>query len=668
MLLVGNKKMNSTKEFSPFDPLEAKHDNQRDVAINALKREITNILDSYVGWFDPFCELIQNSLDSVEEREKENEDEQKYHPQLFIEINLKSNKLTVSDNGIGLDEPKFKQFLAPSFSFKSKRKGSRGHKGVGATYLAYGFDYMRISTKTPSFSSTGKIENARKWLNDESPAGNPLISYDNSPEIDSNFKEIDRGVSITIGFNKNTYPSKLDWLGAENAEVWFKILAIKTGIGSFYANKNVQVNIRVFDTQGNKTEFNQNGIEYFFPHKLDIKSANYFDIKKKEDELYQSKGKNFKLPSEFTNLDCFYGMLSTDEIASVIKITDEEQEQIQKFKPSIYFAYLYSAKIWNTFNEELNIRKNYRILHGGIQLSADNMPQGEIIPIPLQRGTDRQNRAHIVIHFQNATADLGRKGFHKDIVLFAQEISRKLIEQPFQRMRDKLRPITGAAPDLVRQKAINEWKSKFIEYEKSNKLEILNQNFFLPTKRISITAKPSREQDVIALFNQLIAGGVIRGIKIMATDERFTYDGLYKVVFEPPIENHIYDKLTNPLGILKELASDYEGFESEPKILEYKKSFDGLIENIEDESKNSNDIGLVVVWETGEYFRELYSFTSLLDTNNLNLRQYHGVTHIVTNLQTSQREMDLIVLSELIDYLNYPEKTQKEQRIKYEEY
>lgn len=654
-----------TKLFTPFDPLEAKQTTNTDVAINAVKREINNILDSYVGWFDPFCELIQNSLDAVEEREKEEEDG--YIPQIFIRINLLENKLTVSDNGIGLDEAKFKQFLAPSFSFKSKKKGNRGHKGVGATYLAYGFDYMRISTKTPSFTSSGKIENAKKWLGDENPAGNPLIAPDTTNEIDINFDKISRGVSITLGFNKNTYPSKLDWIGADNAEVWYKMLAIKTGLGAITANTKVNISIEVIDTTSTKTEFKQVGTEYFWPHKLNLKSANYFDIKEKEDELFAKKGRSFKMPSEFSNLDCFFGFLKKDEIESFINLSDEEKENIDKFEPNIYFSYLYSAKVWNTFNEELKIRKNYRILHGGIQLAADNMPQGEIISIPLQRGTDRQNRVHIVIHFNNATADLGRKGFHKDVVLFSQEIARKLVDGPLQKMRDKLRPITGAAPDLIRQKEINEWKNKFIEYEKINKLVITNENFFLPTKKISITSKPSREQDVIALFNQLLAGGVIRGLKIMATDERFTYDGLYKISFEPPNENHIYDKQSNPLGVLKEVATQYADFESEPKVLEYKKSFDGLIENIEDESKNSNDIGLVVVWETGEDFRSLYSFTSLLDNNNLNQRQYHGVTHIVTNLQTEQREMDLIVLSELIDYLNDPDESQKTQKAKYED-
>ena len=39
----------------------------------------------------------------------------------------------------------------------------------------------------------------------------------------------------------------------------------------------------------------------------------------------------------------------------------------------------------------------------------------------------------------------------------------------------------------------------------------------------------------------------------------------------------------------------------------------------------------------------------------------------MTNLTTNQREMDLIVLEELIDYLNEPEQLQIRQIKKYEE-
>jgi hypothetical protein len=126
-----------------IDPLEAKSAVTSGAAQAAIKREIENILSSYVGWFDPFAELIQNALDSVDERAKTAS--KSYKPSVRIIVDLKENTLSVSDNGTGLTQEKYRQFLAPSFSFKSGK--TRGHKGVGATFLAYGYNYIPNSDK-----------------------------------------------------------------------------------------------------------------------------------------------------------------------------------------------------------------------------------------------------------------------------------------------------------------------------------------------------------------------------------------------------------------------------------------------------------------------------------------------------------------------------------------
>lgn len=209
------------------------------------------------------------------------------------------------------------------------------------------------------------------------------------------------------------------------------------------------------------------------------------------------------------------------------------------------------------------------------------------------------------------------------------------------------------------------------EHEKNNPLELINENFFIPTKKVSITSFPSREQDVIALFNQMIAGGIIRGIQIMATNERSDYDGLYRILIDHN-ELHIYDQQLNPIGVLEENLESYEAnnqlpFRSVPKVLEYEFSLDGLIENIETGIKNSKNINLVVVWETGQEWRKNYRIVTTLHEDCLEYRKYHGVTHIMRNLDTQEEAMDLIVLKELIEYLNDSIETQKKQFKKYED-
>lgn len=649
-------------KFKSFDPLTAKQIADTEVAANALKKEIDNILSSYVGWYDPFCEIIQNALDSVEE--KIDVSDKKYKPQLSILIDIEKNTLIISDNGIGLDKKKFEQFLAPCFSFKSGN--TRGHKGVGATYLAYGFNYIQISTKTEDYSTSGKMIGARKWLTDPTPSGNPEIIHDPSGSKDAKFHEFETGVSVTLLFDSTTHPRSLRWLKANDAEVWKKILLIKTGLGAFVPNNEILVSLKVISESGEETSLEFTGVEYFWPYQITKKHIEFTNLSNQIATLFEKKGPDFKVPSSINKIDCIYDTFDKDNLLEQLDFSESEINAINRFEPEVHFSYMYTAKVWSKYNEDLSMRKGQSILLPGIQICANKMPQGEIIQIPLNRNIGRQNQISVVAHFHNCKPDVGRKGFQTEVVELSKTISRKIIENLVSKYKKYLRVATGTSPDLKRELLVSEWKDEISKHEKSNPIKLDNKNFFKPVNSISITSEPTREQDVISLFNQLIAGGIIRGIKIMSTNERFIYDSMYRVCFYKPDKNHIFDKDKNPLGVLEEYAEENSEFVSEPKILEYKYSLDGLIENLDDGSKNSNDISLVVVWETGEDYQGNYSITSLLNEDNLSERQYHGVTHIMTNENTSQKEMDLIVLKELISYLNDPKSEIKNQNKKYD--
>ena len=51
------------------------------------------------------------------------------------------------------------------------------------------------------------------------------------------------------------------------------------------------------------------------------------------------------------------------------------------------------------------------------------MPEGGLIQIPLIKNIGRQKQANILIHCENCSANLGRKGFKKEITDLAKEIS-----------------------------------------------------------------------------------------------------------------------------------------------------------------------------------------------------------------------------------------------------
>jgi hypothetical protein len=330
---------------------------------------------------------------------------------------------------------------------------------------------------------------------------------------------------------------------------------------------------------------------------------------------------------------------------------------------SCYGFFCYSTEIWDRFNDEvLGLRKGNRILRGGLQLATNCMPQGELLIIPLTRNIGYQNVAHILIHFDRAEPDLGRKGFQPELEELAEDISTHVVGL-FLRRRRLLKRETGAPPDILQEKTIHDWITAQEEHEKKNPLLITRKDVFLPTKEPSITSKPLNEQDVIALFNQLLAGGVIRGIRVMATNQHQQYDGIFRFCLKKPFEHHVFDKRRNPLGVEGGVAK--KEFTSDPRILEYKYSFDALIEEIEKGEKSERDIKLVVAWEMGDRWRQRYEVTPLLHLDNLHHRFFHGGTHIVKSSSTGDAVFPAIILSELIEYINEPSRVQEYHQTRY---
>lgn len=231
-----------------------------------------------MGWYDPVCELIQNSLDAVEARsslEVSSGSLASYTPKINIIIDLDENNLTVSDIGIGLDKERFEQFLAPNFSFKSGK--TRGHKGVGATYVAYGFNFMRISTKVPDFQASGRIVSARKWIKNVTAGANPKVEPISTPDIDPEFHTFDRGVSINVRFDDATHPKKLNWLKTDTAEQWYKIHLIKTGLGSV-SSDSIVITTVVVKSNGTTTTHESKGTGYLWLYHSAGKSASIREV------------------------------------------------------------------------------------------------------------------------------------------------------------------------------------------------------------------------------------------------------------------------------------------------------------------------------------------------------------------------------------------------------
>jgi hypothetical protein len=291
---------------TPWDPLSEEVD--QEIYGATLKREIKNIIKSYTGLFDPLCELIQNALDALDERKRIEKD---YVPQLWIEINLRDNYVCVTDNGIGFTETQFRSHLRPNVSFKGG--GTRGDKGVGATYLAYGFNFLQVGTKTNEFSYVGDIKGGREWLEDEKNI-KPRPTVRPSTPIHGAFGGIDRGATYCLKLTGDYIrPSNLTWSGAVTSDQWETILRVKTPLGGIYLNRPKTETVcilKVVNADGVPDEKTVKNCEYLYPHTVISTCVDLREIIKTQTELTNKLKSVTKLPDRFYKLNGIYSFWS----------------------------------------------------------------------------------------------------------------------------------------------------------------------------------------------------------------------------------------------------------------------------------------------------------------------------------------------------------------------
>ncbi|MEE9314253.1 MAG: hypothetical protein V3V02_06365 [Rhizobiaceae bacterium] len=646
--------MTSSNKTTGWDPLEAADSVDANVLAAAKKREIKNILKSYVSNYDPLSELIQNAMDAVEKRHNT---DASVAPKIIVNIDLSENSIEIVDNGCGFEKGEFRAFLAPSISFKSGNE-TRGNKGVGVTYIAYGFNDLIIRTKNDYFSYQGIMRRGREWIEDHSgTVSNPRIEPVKTKSFA--FDKLDQGTSFKITFSGNhVRPSNLGWYQAKTATQWLYILLLKTPLGAINLPKclasNIQFDLNVWDKDGEVTMIEGQEAKYKFPH-LEIKASQQL---RKIVAVQKKAIENGKDPSKaivkFRNSNGIYESYSFDEVLETADLSKDELALAKTHNVTAYGYFTYSVEIWDQLNDKkAKLRKGLRIIRGGLQIGSNGMAQGELIAIPLSRVIGYQNQSHVIVHYEGAEPDLGRKGFQPELKELAEKIATTITNQLSARRLDILKPNSGAQVNIEKELKVHEWLKHQEQHEAEHPLVLKNDGFFLPTKKISVMSVPQSEQDVIVLFNQLIAGGVVRGMKLLATSQTSQYDSVYRFSAEEPLSDFIFDEKNNPLGVFEEqLTKEYT---TQPKVLEYKFCLDGLISEFEGGDKHENDVDLAVFWEMGKEFNKEYSVTSYLDDEQTHHRPHHGLTH---RLSSANSHIEVICLKELFQLLNDPKDAQ----------
>ncbi len=655
---------NYLEKWNPLEIISMNaEENYRKLAISSTKQQIRNILKSYVGYYDPFCELLQNAMDATDRMAHIVKNE--YRKKLKIYIDLSENSIYVADNGIGFEKEQFRAFLSPNVSYKTDGH-TRGNKGVGTTYLAYGFCKMQMYTKTPFFKQYAEINNAKKWIDDKT--GDVDMPFVECKDGEDKAFPFDQGTSFKLFFkDENGNKIKdLAWIGVNTAESWNYVLLTNTPLGHLTidgSDSKVFYDLCVKDIRGKTTRIENNHAEFFYPHMfMKHTSINIEDVIAWQKAEIEKGRDGTNIPQRFNKKLGLYRFFQTNDIIKLAErsktLSSDEIQMLEDYNIMAYGFFCNSVDRWSDINEKfIKARKGANCVSYGLQLATDHMIQGSALQIPLTSSIGHQKQSQVIVHFEGAEPDLGRKGFQPELKVLSEKISTMIVSLGLSGWKRLLSADGKYNRRDNDAKQLHDYIREIENHEQENPLLIKNQVFFLPTKKISMTSTPISEQDVVVLFNQLLAGGVIRSIELMAASTFVKYDGVFRIRVLEPMENHYFNEISNPLGVEPEAIIE-SGIQTAPGFLDYKFSFDALIQDFDNEDKHPKDLGLVVVWTMGKgRWKERFQTISYLLPDYRDRRPYHGITHeMFDSMSSNQRVFYCIVLEELIEYLNDPNK------------
>lgn len=654
--------MNSIDGFDPLDEYLDPTAAHAALIQESTRRVVQNILKSYTGFFDIFNETIQNALDAIDLKQRNKP--VGYHPKIHILIDIPRRIVRVVDNGVGMDDEEFRLCFRPNTSFKTRRE-SRGHKGVGATFLAYGFSMITLMSKKGDTKIAAALRGGREWAEERTSARPRLEQLDfDCPELVHETS----GTSVEILIPDAQRP-KLSWLAAKSAEAWYDVLRIRTPLGGVYLTKadkdkliEPEVVLKLVATDGDPSSTTRSNVEYYYPHDMPIfdtaKVKTVGDIQAAEARLPGGnvRAKAESIPESLKRLEAIWEIWDYEQIIAhpvfAKELSDEQKTLLAHHKATVYGFFISSARLWKEFQTNiLQVHSNARLLEGGLQIASDHMVQGDLMVIPLTSAAGYHRHAHVVVHFRDGNPDLGRKVFQPELKEVAEELARRAVDV-FRSYKEYMKGDSGAPPQKQQDRHF-EW---LVEQRRRRDEEPLT--FEHEGRRLPMITVPKQEQEVIGLFNQLLGADVIRGIDIISMSIESQYDCSYCTSYND--NSYRFDSVDNPLGVS---TDSVQPDPSKPLTLEFKYNLDGLAADCDNNIKYPAEIDSVVVWELGSYYKAAFEVGSLLVMGAGSSRRLFGATHRISKIGGGS--IDVICLSDLVRFIQEPDRVEAEHRVQF---
>lgn len=647
-----------------FDPLAFRPANPGELAAHA-RNIVKNVLDSYTGRFDVLAEAVQNAMDALEARwgngvatAAGRVDGEK--PTLRITLNgdVSANLITVTDNGTGIAQERLQEVFTPHLSPKLlDATSTRGHKGVGTTFLIYGHPSFEVRTKTAGnntvgFTMTGGSEWVRSGQNELPPKFEPMA--DAGAVLDS----FGAGTSITVKVDEATKFGRLRSAQYNSLKTWELVLRTYTAVGTIAISvpqhrlpewlKELQVELALEGVAGAGKAVVEPVFRY--PHKDAATAVSLQELwsgsvgeNNRYDMLYVELGKNALEQALKSQIDELENSEQPDdqEILQTLRGYDTEVYASWTYKNTLYED-LYRGAL----GEANAKRYQYMNARGGLLVASVGMPVGETTEHPYSTmKPEYRRRMFMIASFNDAySPDLGRKTIPAQDRRFLEWLERQ-VQNLFLRHTGRLVRANDEATH--RSGSFAEAKEELnVEAEKLKRKA--SSDTELATD-LSFAHQPFYEAELVGTFYAVLSLRLLRGYTLIAVPgSRTRFDGLFDFETDE-FDGDGDDSL--PLGIASSKARN-GSFARKSKWLEFKVKLQDLIDDFEEEDglpgkKYFDLVDLVVAWEVpaadaiGDY--DLVT----IDADNWNQRDYFGVTHLLKR-GSSNHTVQVIALQDLL--------------------
>ncbi|MDQ5807041.1 MAG: ATP-binding protein [Actinomycetota bacterium] len=622
-----------------FNPLEAV---STAAAGAAVKQRVRNVIKSYHSATDVLAEPVQNAVDEVSNNPNRAEGS------VTVRLSVDLNELEVIDDGRGITIEDAKRFLAPDVTDKPAdwREGRvRGHKGVGLTFLAYGFNFFELESRMADGTHYRvRLEDGRRWVDDPTKglADAPLAELTMNPEEP---RVTDTGTSIRIRLSPGTTPGSISH-SFNSAKYAAAVLETQTAIGVVPPERVPPVapfsaRLEYVPRTGAPATLPLTP-RYRFPHERLPSGTRVMDL-----GAYMNEHPNEvePPPTRRQRYHAVYTTLDAEEVISALgegepeflTSRDELIAAIREHDVHVYGLYSYSAEYRESLGSAWGVPGNKQLHYPGFRIATDGMISSWYRETALTHRGFYVDRVWMLYHFKQVEPDLGRKDFPAEVlevVRFTEEaVANDLIRkgQPFLRPTPRGR---RPSPDTFVEPAVK--ATQRLE-------EPLTPASLDGFGEIAFGGTPKEEQDVVALFNQLIGMGVLPNYKPVYLSGVDDYDGFFH--YRP---GHTPDPVQDRMpGEMQLDDRDKRG------IVEFKLHGSELLDNIVSGVKRWEEMDLLVCWEVGQTSRTLAGDRiDFIEAESPIERRYAGVTHLATTQSGGQRELRVLALRPFLEKMS----------------